>query len=129
MILRLLAIAFALLCGIGASDGPTKTLRFAVQGGLNSLDPYALNETFSQGTLANVMEGLIKRDENLKIVPGLAERWETARSEALALPPAQGRAGSTTARPSPPTTSSSRPSGRAGPAPRSRRASRPMPRW
>ena len=76
MILRLLAITFAVLCGIGASDGPTKTLRFGAQGGLNSLDPYALNETFSQGTLANVMEGLIKRDENLKIVPGLAERWE-----------------------------------------------------
>jgi len=76
MILRLLVVTFAVLCGIGASDGPTKTLRFAAQGGLNSLDPYALNETFSQGTLANVMEGLIKRDENLKIVPGLAERWE-----------------------------------------------------
>jgi peptide/nickel transport system substrate-binding protein len=76
MILRFLVIAFALLSGIGASDGPTKTLRFAFQGGLNSLDPYSLNETFSLGMLANVMEGLIKRDENLQIVPGLAERWE-----------------------------------------------------
>ena len=75
-ILRFLVIAFALLSGIGASDGPTKTLRFAFQGGLNSLDPYSLNETFSLGMLANVMEGLVKRDENLKIVPGLAERWE-----------------------------------------------------
>lgn len=77
MTIRLLIIAFALACGMGASDGPTRTLRFAFQGGLNSLDPYALNETFSQGMLANVMEGLIKRDKDLKIVPGLAERWET----------------------------------------------------
>jgi peptide/nickel transport system substrate-binding protein len=77
MIPRLLVIAFALASAIGASDGPTKTLRFAFQGGLNSLDPYALNETFSQGILANVMEGLIKRDQDLRIVPGLAERWET----------------------------------------------------
>jgi len=77
MIPRLLVIAFALASAIGASDGPTKTLRFAFQGGLNSLDPYALNETFTQGILANVMEGLIKRDQDLKIVPGLAERWET----------------------------------------------------
>jgi peptide/nickel transport system substrate-binding protein len=76
MILRILIIAFALVCGIGASDGPTKTLRFAFQGGLNSLDPYSLNETFSQGALANVMEGLVKRDKDLRIVPGLAERWE-----------------------------------------------------
>jgi peptide/nickel transport system substrate-binding protein len=76
MLLRILVVGFALICGIGASDGPTRTLRFAFQGGLNSLDPYALNETFSQGALANVMEGLIKRDQDLNIVPGLAERWQ-----------------------------------------------------
>jgi peptide/nickel transport system substrate-binding protein len=52
------------------------TFRFAAQSGLNSLDPYTLNESFTLGILANVMEGLIKRDENLNIVPGLAERWE-----------------------------------------------------
>ena len=76
MILRILIIAFALVCGIGASDGPTRTLRFAFQGGLNSLDPYTLNESVTLGLLANVMEGLIRRDKDLKIVPGLAERWE-----------------------------------------------------
>ena len=52
------------------------TFRYAAQSGLNSLDPYTLNESFTLGVLANVMEGLIKRDENLNIVPGLAERWE-----------------------------------------------------
>jgi hypothetical protein len=35
-----------------------------------------LNESFALGALGNVMEGLAKRDKDLKIIPGLAERWE-----------------------------------------------------
>ena len=54
-----------------------KTLRFAFQGTLNALDPYSLNETFTLGMLGNVYEGLTKRDKDLKIIPGLAESWET----------------------------------------------------
>ena len=76
MILRILTIAFALLGGLGVSSGQHNTFRYAFQGDLNSLDPYTLNETFTLSTLANVMEGLIKRDKDLQIVPGLAERWE-----------------------------------------------------
>ena len=53
-----------------------KTFRYAFQGDLNALDPYTLNETFTLGALGNVMEGLTKRDKDLKIIPGLAERWE-----------------------------------------------------
>jgi peptide/nickel transport system substrate-binding protein len=54
----------------------TTTLKVGLQGGLNSLDPYTLNESVTLGLLANVMEGLIARDKDLKIIPGLAERWE-----------------------------------------------------
>ncbi|MEL6297121.1 MAG: ABC transporter substrate-binding protein [Pseudomonadota bacterium] len=53
-----------------------KTLKYAFQGSLKNLDQYSLNETFSLYILGNVYEGLISRDENLKIIPGLAERWE-----------------------------------------------------
>ena len=53
------------------------TFRFAFQGDLKSLDPYSLNETFTHGVLGNVYEGLTKRDKDLKIIPGLAESWET----------------------------------------------------
>ncbi len=53
-----------------------KTFKYAFQGDLNALDPYTLNETFTLGALGNVMEGLTKRDKDLKIIPGLAERWE-----------------------------------------------------
>jgi len=76
MVLRVLAVLFALIGGLGVTSSQHKTFRFAFQGDLNSLDPYTLNETFTLSTLANVMEGLIKRDKDLKVVPGLAERWE-----------------------------------------------------
>ena len=62
--------------GLGVSSAEHNTFRYSFQGDLNSLDPYSLNETFTLSTLANVMEGLIKRDKDLRIVPGLAERWE-----------------------------------------------------
>src|SRR4051812_10479622 len=65
----LLAAAWALPAGAA-------TLRFAFQGELKSLDPYSLNESFTLGMLGNVYEGLTKRDKDLKIIPGLAERWE-----------------------------------------------------
>ena len=54
-----------------------QTLRYANQGDLKSLDPYTLNETTTHAHLGQVYEGLIARDKDLKIVPGLAERWET----------------------------------------------------
>jgi len=53
-----------------------QTLRYAFQGNLNTLDPHSLNETTTLGLQGNVYEGLIKRDKDLKIIPGLAERWE-----------------------------------------------------
>lgn len=83
---RAFFLACLLLCGLATGIGSNialspastapNTLRVAIQGGLNSLDPYTLNEAATLGLLANVMEGLIKRDKDLKIVPGLAERWE-----------------------------------------------------
>jgi len=77
MAFRKLTLAAALVAaaGLSASAG-AKTLRFAFQGTLNSLDPYSLNETFTQGMLGNAYEGLTKRDKTLKIIPGLAESWE-----------------------------------------------------
>jgi peptide/nickel transport system substrate-binding protein len=60
-----------------AVPASSQTLRYANQGVLNSLDPYTLNETTTHSHLGHVYEGLIARDENLKIIPGLAESWET----------------------------------------------------
>ena len=73
----LATLAFA-IAAMGAAPKPaqSETFRFAFQGDLASLDPYTLYEGFTLGVLGNVYEGLVKRDKNLKIVPGLAETWE-----------------------------------------------------
>ena len=76
MKLKTLAVAGALALAFAATPAAAATFRFAFQGDLKSLDPYSLNETFTHGMLGNVYEGLTKRDKDLKIIPGLAERWE-----------------------------------------------------
>src|SRR3954468_6009080 len=75
MKLRIIVSAL-LLAAAWALPASGATLRFAFQGELKSLDPYSLNESFTLGMLGNVYEGLTKRDKDLKIIPGLAERWE-----------------------------------------------------
>jgi peptide/nickel transport system substrate-binding protein len=76
MKLKTLALAAAIAAASLVQPAAAATLRFAFQGDLKSLDPYSLNETFTHGVLGNVYEGLTKRDKDLKIMPGLAERWE-----------------------------------------------------
>src|SRR5437763_10456471 len=75
--MKLRTIILALAVGaISALPASAATLRFAFQGEFKSLDPYSLNESFTAGMLGNVYEGRTKRDKDLKIIPGLAERWE-----------------------------------------------------
>src|SRR6478735_7772248 len=76
MKIKTLVVVSALVLALAATPAAAKTFRYAFQGDLNALDPYTLNETFASGALGNVMEGLTKRDKDLKIIPGLAERWE-----------------------------------------------------
>src|SRR4026208_824757 len=75
MKLRTFVLALGLAAATALPAGAA-TLRFAFQGELKSLDSYSLNESFTLGMLGNVYEGLTKRDKDLKIIPGLAERWE-----------------------------------------------------
>ncbi|MFL5156831.1 MAG: ABC transporter substrate-binding protein, partial [Microvirga sp.] len=76
MKIKTLVVTGALAFALAATPAAAKTFRYAFQGDLNALDPYTLNESFTLGALGNVMEGLTKRDKDLKIIPGLAERWE-----------------------------------------------------
>ena len=78
MKLRTALLAAALAAASFSLPATAATFRLAFQGDLKSLDPYSLNETFTHGMLGNVYEGLTKRDKELKIIPGLAERWEVA---------------------------------------------------
>lgn len=77
MKLKSTLITLGLALALTTGQASAVTFKFAFQGDLKSLDPYSLNETFTHGVLGNVYEGLTKRDKDLKIIPGLAERWET----------------------------------------------------
>ncbi|MBK9083320.1 MAG: ABC transporter substrate-binding protein [Rhizobiales bacterium] len=76
MRLKTLLLAGVFATGLGLGSANAVTFRYAFQGDLNALDPYTLNETFTLAALGNVYEGLTKRDKELKIIPGLAEKWE-----------------------------------------------------
>ena len=67
--------AFAVVFAM--TPASSQTLRYANQGELKSLDPYTLKETTTIAHHAHVYEGLVTRDKDLKIIPALAESWET----------------------------------------------------
>jgi len=73
----LFAAAIVSGAALALSPASGQTLRYANQGELKSLDPYTLKETTTIAHLAHVYEGLVTRDKNLKMVPALAESWET----------------------------------------------------
>src|SRR5579862_7801373 len=73
----LLAAATISIVAFAFAPASAQTLRYANQGDLKSLDPYTLKETTTIAHHAHVYEGLVTRDKNLKIVPALAESWET----------------------------------------------------
>src|SRR6202165_2310832 len=73
----LLAATTVSIVAFAMSPASAQTLRYANQGDLKSLDPYTLNETTTHAHIGQVYEGLITRDKDLKIIPALAESWET----------------------------------------------------
>ena len=73
----LLAAATASIIALAMVPASAQTLRYANQGDLKSLDPYTLNESTTHAHLGHVFEGLVARDRDLKIIPALAESWET----------------------------------------------------
>jgi len=73
----LLAATVASIAALAISPAPAQTLRYANQGDLKSLDPYTLRETTTTAHHSHVYEGLVARGKDLKIIPGLAESWET----------------------------------------------------
>src|SRR6478736_4496459 len=73
----LFAATLAGMLALAVSPASSQTLRYANQGELKSLDPYTLNESTTSAHLGHVYEGLVARDKDLKLVPALAESWET----------------------------------------------------
>src|SRR5438128_4958012 len=73
----LFAAATASILALAMSPASSQTLRYANQGDLKSLDPYTLKETTTIAHHGHIYEGLVTRDKDLKIIPALAESWET----------------------------------------------------
>jgi peptide/nickel transport system substrate-binding protein len=71
-----IGVAVAVLGPLLASPAQAKTLRFAFQGELKSVDPYQIAEGLSLSLNGSVYEGLIRRGPDLKIEPCLAESWD-----------------------------------------------------
>jgi peptide/nickel transport system substrate-binding protein len=71
------AAVMASVLAFAAVPASAQTLRYANQGDLKSLDPYTLKETTTIAHHGHVYEGLVTRDKDLKIIPALAESWET----------------------------------------------------
>jgi peptide/nickel transport system substrate-binding protein len=74
---QILLAASVSIAAFAMSPASAQTLRYANQGDLKSLDPYTLRETTTIAHHGHVYEGLVARDKDLKIVPALAESWET----------------------------------------------------
>ncbi len=71
-----LAALAVLLSPVFGANLQAKTLRFAFQGELKSVDPYQINESFSLSVNGSVYEGLVRRGPDMKIEPCLATSWE-----------------------------------------------------
>ncbi len=72
-----LTLAAALLAG-SAMTAQANNFRWANDGDVNSMDPYARQETFLLSFNANIYEPLVRRDAQMQIEPALAERWENS---------------------------------------------------
>lgn len=71
-----LLAAALLLAPMGVSHA--KTLRWANDGDVTSMDPYYFNESFLLSFMANVYEPLARRAKDLSLEPALATKWEQA---------------------------------------------------
>ncbi len=70
------ASAIALALGIAAAPAGAETLKWAFQGDVATLDPYAHTESFTSNFLHHIYEPLVRRDRNLAFEPALATSWE-----------------------------------------------------
>src|SRR5687767_11706142 len=68
------AAAFAALSATSLAGAVT--LKVANQGDALSMDPHSLNESLQLSVTGNVYEGLVIRNKDLTLAPGLATSWK-----------------------------------------------------
>ena len=60
---------------VAACSAEAKMFRWANDGDVNSMDPYARNETFLLSFMGNIYEPLLRRNPELKLEAALATEW------------------------------------------------------
>jgi peptide/nickel transport system substrate-binding protein len=73
---RTLAAALVTTAMLTLGAASAQTIRIGNQGDALSMDPHSLNESLQLSVTNNVYEPLVARDQNLKLVPGLATSWK-----------------------------------------------------
>src|SRR5690242_21798360 len=76
--IRMLAAALLTLA-IAAPAYAAKDVVFAVASTFTTTDPYDANDTLSQAMAKSFYEGLFGFDRNMKLIPVLAESYETSK--------------------------------------------------
>ena len=72
---RLLLLGWTVML-MGCAGAPhAQTLRWASQGDPQTMDPHSQNELLTNSINGQIYEKLVKRDRELKLVPGLATEW------------------------------------------------------
>lgn len=79
----LLTAAVVVCFAIAPAIGHTKTLKWASQGDIMTLDPHSQNEGLNIAANLYVYEPLLRYDENFKLVPSLAVSWEQVNPETV----------------------------------------------
>ena len=71
-------LSAAVFCALAATSfvAAAQTLRVANQGDALSMDPHSLNESMQLSVTGNVYEGLVIRNKDLSLAPGLATSWK-----------------------------------------------------
>jgi peptide/nickel transport system substrate-binding protein len=71
-------LSLSVLCAFAATSfvASAQTLRVANQGDSLSMDPHSLNESLQLSVTGNAYEGLVIRNKDLSLAPGLATSWK-----------------------------------------------------
>src|SRR4051794_29823762 len=75
MMLKRMLLLAAVLATFWIPPTSAKTLRWANDGDVNSMDPYARNEAFLISFMGNVYEPLVRRNQKMEPEPALATAW------------------------------------------------------
>lgn len=78
--MRAVPAILAALALAAATHADSKTLRWASQGDIVTMDPHAQNEGFTNAYLDSIYETLVTRGKELKVEPCLATSWATVNA-------------------------------------------------